>query len=177
MGGQPALVFAARHPMRTSHLIVMNSLVLWNEATSWEIRVLRQFGWNRLILRRLPWLVFRRAEHTFLPRGLRLPADLRADFWEAFRRPEVRRFIAKMCAGYQGTLPRLPECYERITCPALILWAGRDRHFPPAHAQRLHALVPHSTLEIIPEAEHWMALHMAERIATAIKEFIKSSAT
>jgi hypothetical protein len=25
----------------------MNSLVLWDERTSWEIRVLRKFGWNR----------------------------------------------------------------------------------------------------------------------------------
>ena len=62
-----------------------------------------------MILRRLPGTVFRRAERTFLPRGDRLPADLRADLWDAFRRPEVRAFIAKMCAGYQGTLPRLPE--------------------------------------------------------------------
>jgi pimeloyl-ACP methyl ester carboxylesterase len=175
MGGQPALVFAAQHPGRTSGLVVMNSLVIWDEATSWEIRVLRRFGWNRLILRRLPWLVFRRAERTFLPKGVRLPADLRADFWDAFRRPEVRQFIAKMCAGYQGTLPRLPECYERITCPTLILWAGRDRHFPPAHAERLHTLIPHSILQVIPEAEHWMPLYMAERIETAIKEFIKKS--
>ncbi|HEV3121477.1 MAG TPA: alpha/beta hydrolase [Isosphaeraceae bacterium] len=173
MGGQPALVFAAQHSIRTSSLVVMNSLVLWDEATSWEIRVLRQFGWNRLILRRLPWLVFQRAMRTFLPPGVRLPDDLRADFWNAFRQTEVRRFIAKMCAGYQGTLPRLPELYERIQCPTLILWAGRDRHFPPAHAERLHALVPHSTLAIIPEAEHWMAWYMADRIATAIKRFGK----
>jgi pimeloyl-ACP methyl ester carboxylesterase len=81
MGGQPALAFAARHPDRISHLVVMNSLVQWDEATSWEIRVLRRFGWNRLILRRLPRLVFRRAERTFLPRGVHLPADLRADLW------------------------------------------------------------------------------------------------
>ena len=107
MGGQPALAFAARHPERVSRLVVMNSLVQWDEATSWEIRILRRFGWNRLILRRLPRAVFRRAERTFLPRGVHLPPELRADLWSAFRRPEVRAFIAKMCAGYQGTLPQL----------------------------------------------------------------------
>ena len=90
MGGQPALAFAARYPARVNSLVVMNSLVQWDEPTSWEIRVLRKFGWNRLILRRLPGLVFRRAEGTFLPDGARLPPELRADFWTAFRRPEVR---------------------------------------------------------------------------------------
>src|SRR5262249_7073814 len=61
MGGQPALAFAARHPDRVDRLVVMNSLVQHDAPTSWEIRVLRRFGWNRVILRRLPWCVFRRA--------------------------------------------------------------------------------------------------------------------
>src|SRR5262249_1203606 len=71
MGGQPALAFAARHPQRIQRLVVMNSLVFGEEETSWEIRILRKFGWNRLILRWLPGVVFRRAERTFLPRGVR----------------------------------------------------------------------------------------------------------
>jgi len=174
MGGQPALAFAARHPGRIRRLVVMNSLVWWDEATSWEIRVLRRFGWNRLILRRLPGVVFRRAERTFLPRGVRLPPDLRADFWGAFGRPEVRAFLAKMCAGYQGTLPRLPELYRAITCPTLILWAGQDRHFPRAQAERLHDAIPGSALQVLPDARHWMPWHdsadVADRIGTFLAE-------
>src|SRR6516225_9646925 len=75
VGGEPALAFAARYPGRISRLVVMNSLVQGDEATSWEIRVLRRFGWNRLILRVLPRVVFRRAERTFLPHGVRLPPE------------------------------------------------------------------------------------------------------
>jgi pimeloyl-ACP methyl ester carboxylesterase len=172
MGGQPALALAGRHPERVSRLVVMNSLVQWDESTSWEIRVLRRFGWNRLILRRLPRVVFFRAERTFLPRGIRLPDDLRADFWDAFRRPEVRAFIAKMCAGYQGTLPRLPELYRRITAPTLILWAGRDKHFPRAHAERLHAAIPGSALQVLEGAEHWMPWYSAEEVARRLGEFL-----
>jgi pimeloyl-ACP methyl ester carboxylesterase len=172
MGGQPALTFAARHPDRVSHLVVMNSLVQWDEATSWEIRVLRRFGWNRLILRRLPGVVFRRAERTFLPPGVQLPLDLRADFWTAFRRPEVRAFIAKMCSGYQGTLPRLPELYRTITTPTLILWAGRDKHFPIAHAERLHAAIPNSHLQVLRDAEHWMPWYLATELASPIGAFL-----
>ncbi len=172
MGGQPALCFAARHPDRVSHLVVMNSLVQWDEATSWEIRVLRRFGWNRVILRRLPRAVFRRAERTFLPRGVLLPPELRDDFWDAFRRTEVRAFIAKMCAGYQGTLPRLPELYRTITSPTLVLWAGRDKHFPPAHAERLREAIPGSLLEILPDTEHWMPWHRAEAVASRMLAFL-----
>lgn len=174
MGGQPALACAARHPDRVGRLVVMNSLVFGDEPTSWEIRLLRRFGWNRLILRRFPGLVFRRAERTFLPRGVRLPPELRADLWQAFRRPAVREFIVKMCAGYQGTLPRLPALYERVQCPTLILWGERDQHFPPRQAERLHAAVAGSQLHIVPGGEHWMAWERAEAVAGRIQEFLGS---
>ena len=64
------------------------------------------------VANRLPWLVFKRAEWSFLPRGVVLPPDLRADLWDSFRRPEVRQFVSRLCAGYQGTLPRLPESFR-----------------------------------------------------------------
>ena len=171
MGGQPALVLAALHPERVAKLIVMNSLVLWDEETSWEIAVLRRFGWNRLIIRNLPRIVFHRAERTFLPPGVSLPADLRADLWNAFKRSEVRGFIARMCAGYQGTLPRLPDLYSRIACPTLVLWAERDKHFPPSHAERLSRAIPESKLEIISQAEHWMPWYLADKVEAAVRAF------
>ena len=133
---------------------------------------MRQFGWNRFILSRLPGAVFRRAERTFLPRGVRLPPDLRADLWEAFRRHDVRRFIVRMCARYQGSLPRLPALFAGITCPTLVLWGEGDSHFPPAHAERLHAVLAGSRLEILPAAQHWMAWYLAEEVAWRLRGFI-----
>jgi pimeloyl-ACP methyl ester carboxylesterase len=172
MGGQPALAFAAKYPDRVQHLVVMNSLVFGDEATSWEIRILRQFGWNRLILRRLPQIVFRRAEQTFLPHDIRLSDRLRTDFWGAFRDQEVRTFISKMCAGYQGTLLSLPQLYPTIKCPTLVMWGEHDKHFPPVHAQRLQAAIPGSKLQIVPRAGHWMAWTMAEALAVQILAFV-----
>ena len=172
MGGQPALAFAAKHPERMHALVVMNSLVLWNEKTSWEIQVLRKYGWNRLILHRFPGLVFLRAERTFLPRGIKLSSELREDLWKSFSEREVRKFIARLCAGYQGTLARLAEVYETISCPTLVLWGEHDRHFPPEHAKRLQAIIPHSKLEIIPGAQHWMAWYLAPAVADSIRSFI-----
>jgi pimeloyl-ACP methyl ester carboxylesterase len=172
MGAQPALALAALHPGRVGRLVVMNSLVLWDEETSWEIRVLRHFGWNRWLLARAPRLVFARALRTSLPRGEVLPAAVRDDLWSCFRDPAVRTFIARLCAGYQGTLPALPALYRAITRPTLILWGDRDRHFPPAHATRLHALIPGSRLQLVAGGEHWMAWHLAEVLAQEITAFL-----
>ena len=175
MGGQPALVFAALHPERTTQVVVMNALTHGDAETSWEIRLLRQFRWNQIILRRLPWLVFRRAEWSFLPSGVHLPAALRADLWENFRRVAVRQFIIRMCAGYQATLPRLPALYRRIACPTLALWAEQDKHFPPVHAERLRADIANAQVSIVANAEHWMAWYLAEAIAQRMGDFFASA--
>ena len=168
MGGQPALAFAAEHPDRIERLVVMNSLVFGNERTSWEIRLLRKFGFNRFALRHLASIVFRRAESTFLPRGAKLDVAMRNDFWTAFAKPQVRRFISKMCAGYQGTLNQLPKMYEKIVCSTLVVWAEHDKHFPLIQAERLHQSIPFSQLEVIPDGTHWMVLHHAEELAERI---------
>ena len=172
MGGQPALAFAAEHPERVRHLVVMNSLVIWDEKTSWEIALLRKFGWNRILLERMPRAVFFRAVRTFLPRGYKLSAELRSDLWESFQRPEVRKFVVRMCAGYQGTLPRLKQFYPSIRTPALFLWAEHDKHFPAGHGRKVAEIVPGAKFEEIPKAGHWMALNLAEEVGTRILRFL-----
>jgi pimeloyl-ACP methyl ester carboxylesterase len=127
------------------------------------------------VLRRFPRLVFRRAEKTFLPRSIKLPLDLRADLWKAFSQPKVRSFIARLCAGYQGTLARLPALYKTIACPTLVLWGERDKHFPTAHAERLHAAIPGASLQVIPAAEHWMPWYLADDVGKSIRHFISET--
>jgi pimeloyl-ACP methyl ester carboxylesterase len=175
MGGQPALAFAAEYPERVSGLVVMNSLVIWDEKTSWEIALLRKFGWNRVLLERMPRAVFFRAIRTFLPRGYKLGAELRSDLWESFERPEVRKFVVRMCAGYQGTLPRLKKLYPTIRTPSLFLWAERDKHFPVAHGRKLAEMVPGAKFEEISGAGHWMALNLAEEVSARILPFLGAS--
>lgn len=172
MGGQPALVFAAEYPDRISHVVVMNSLLVWDEETSWEIALLRKFGWNRVLLERLPRSVFHRAMRTFLPRGYELSLELREDLWDSFQRPEVRKFVVRMCAGYQGTLPRLKQLYSAIRTPALFLWAEQDKHFPIIHARKAAAMIPGAKTTVIPNARHWMPLDLAEEVSTHILRFL-----
>jgi pimeloyl-ACP methyl ester carboxylesterase len=176
MGGQPALVAAARFPERIRLLTVMNSLVMGDEGTSWEIDLLRRYGWNRWLLQHLPEVVFRRAWETSLPRGSRLPNDLREDLWRCFSRPSVRTFVSRLCAGYQGSLPALPEFYRRIQSPTCLLWGGRDVHFPPAQGQRLHQLITGAYFLRIPSGEHWMHWHRPQLVAEGILRFTAAHA-
>lgn len=165
MGAHPALVFAARYPEKMSSLFVMNSLVFGEEATSWEISLLRKFRWNRLLLRNFPRIVFRRACRTSLSSNFRLSPDVAQDFWEAFRKKEVRTHIARMCHAYQGTLSRLPEVYSDIRCPVTILWGEKDRHFPLTQGLKLSHQIPHARFAVISKGEHWMVFEVPDRVA------------
>jgi pimeloyl-ACP methyl ester carboxylesterase len=176
MGGQPALVFAAAYPERIHSLVVMNCLAGGEVATSWEIKWLRRFGVNRLLLRHLPWLVFQRALWTFLPAGRAdLAAPLRRELWRTFRRPAVREVVVRMCAGYEAQLPRLPARYRQVQCPTLILWGEKDKHFPPSQARFLAEQMPHAQLEILPGAPHWMVLTRASEVVAHIRAFYRQS--
>ncbi|SFQ31906.1 alpha/beta fold hydrolase [Hymenobacter arizonensis] len=171
MGGQPALVFAAVYPTRVRSVVVMNSLVSGDTETSWEITWLRRFGVNKVLLRHFPRLIFWRALHTFLPRRAPLAPALYQDMWRTFRVPAVRQFIVRMCAGYEGQLPRLPAWYRQVACPVLVLWGGRDKHFPVAHAHYLKTQIPQAQLAILPQATHWMVLAQAEEVLARIRTF------
>jgi pimeloyl-ACP methyl ester carboxylesterase len=175
MGGQAALAFAALYPQRVTRLAVMNTLAFGDGPTSWEIAVLRRLPLNGLLLRGLPGAVFHRAVGTSLPRGTALPGELTRDFWTSFQRPEVRRFLARLCAGYERALPALPALYARIACPTLILWGGRDRHFPPAQGERLAASVPGARLALLEDGSHWMMWHRAEAVADHLARFLGST--
>ena len=172
MGGQPALVFAAAYPQRVRSLVVMNSLADGQQATSWEIRWLRRFGVNKLLLRHLPRLVFGRALHTFLPWGRPgLSRALRQELWRTFAQPAVREYVVRMCAGYEAQLPRLPARYRQVACPTLVLWAEHDKHFPLAQARFLAAQVPGAQLEIVPGGTHWMVLARPAEVAARLRAF------
>jgi pimeloyl-ACP methyl ester carboxylesterase len=171
MGTQPALVFAALYPQRIHSVVAMNALIDGTIKTSWEIRLLRRFKLNKLLLLYFPHLVFARALFTFLSEKKNMNKDLQKDLWNAFKNNKVRRFIVRMCAGYNARLGKLPAMYQKIVCPMLILWAEKDKHFPVVQAYSLKQLVPSAKVEIIKNADHWMVLEQAEMIAEKLSDF------
>ncbi len=174
MGGQPVLVAAAEHPDRIDGIAVMNSLLYGEEETSWEIDLLRKFKFNRFVLRHLPHLVFYRALWTFLPLNTPLDRYVKNDLWKHFRQSDVREFIIRMCAAYEGALPRMPDYYNRVDEPVLVLWGENEKHFPPHHARRLTDQISQAELEIVEEGDHWMMWQKPDAVASALVSFFKS---
>ena len=56
--------------------------------------------------------------------------------------------------------------------PALIIWGENDKQVPLKYAQRLHHDIPESRLVIIPGAGHIVSFDAADRVASALSDFI-----
>jgi pimeloyl-ACP methyl ester carboxylesterase len=172
MGGQPALAFAAKYPERIQKLIIMNSLVFGALETSWEISVLRQFKLNSLILRHLPSIVFWRARMTSLYSAVPDQKAIFGDFWKYFKRREVREFLIKMCAGYQGQLHYLATLYPSIRAPTLVMWSEHDKHFPLSQGLQLSREIEGASLFLLKNCAHWAPLAAPDNVASAINTFL-----
>jgi pimeloyl-ACP methyl ester carboxylesterase len=166
MGGQAGLVFASLYPNYTQSIFVMNSLLMWNEKTSWEITLLRKFRFNEFVLNYLPRLVFQRARRTFIEHGRSvIDKELENDLWVHFKKKEVRTYIVRMCAGYGAQLKKLPDYYQHIKCPVTFIWAEKGKHFSIHHAYAFKELCPRTEIVSIKGAQHWMVLNRQEEIA------------
>jgi 3-oxoadipate enol-lactonase len=65
--------------------------------------------------------------------------------------------------------PRL----SRITCPTLVIGAGRDQTFPVAHSQALAAGLPRAELSIAPDAPHGIVAEEPDVVAASILRFLE----
>ena len=159
MGGQPALAFAAPHPDRVA------------PPGGDELAGVRRRGDVVGDPRAAPLRL--EPPHPAPPAGAGVPAG-RADLPAARRAaaaascapisgtasagPRCGRFIAKMCAGYQGTLPRCPTCTGRSAARRWSSGASATSTSRRCTRERLHAAIAGSQLEILAEGEHWMRL-------------------
>lgn len=174
MGAQPALVCAADFPERIRSVTVINSLLIHDAETSWEIKYLRNLSLNTLILSYLPKIVFRRALSTFGKNENKLDPKLKAEFWRHFRQLAVRQYVIRMCYGYQAQLPNLARYYSTVSCPVLAIWSSDNKHFSIDHAHRLQQVLPHTSIKTINSSCHWLGYYRCIETKALLLNFYTS---
>jgi 3-oxoadipate enol-lactonase len=115
---------------------------------------------------------------------MRSLAEARVDFLLAQPAdPEVRSEVietmsridpAAYCIGAEAVwLADQRERVAAIDVPTLILVGDEDKPTPPALSEELHALIPHSRLEIIEAAGHLSNLEKPAEFNKAVDSFIE----
>lgn len=172
IGGGVAQSVAVRHPHRVSRLGLVNSVAF----DAWPSREVRMARATLPLTRHLPpsWIlsVMRRD----LLRGYQDAEDGTRDI-DLFLRPFaeangrntlVRHLDALRCDETAALAAR----FGSITAPTAIVWGERDPFLPVTIAHRLHAAIPGSTVDTIPEARHFVPLEKAHAVAAAIARLL-----
>lgn len=68
--------------------------------------------------------------------------------------------------------PKLQRRLPRVSASALVVWGENDRVLPPEHARAFSALIPGSTLAMLPECGHLVPLEQAAAFSRLAIDFL-----
>lgn len=164
VGGMIALAFAARCPARVPKLVLSNTGAVIGTADYWAERIaaLEANGFTDLgetILAR--W---------FVPAfGQGQPAAYRG-YGNMLRYTPLAGYIAT-CAAIRDA--DLRDAARSVQAPTLVLCGAEDVATPPELGQALAEMVGNGRFHLIPHAAHLPCIEQPQKMAAAIKEFIK----
>jgi len=184
MGGGIAMQLAYQFPERVERLALVSSGGLGREVglvlraatlpgAEWVLPILTRRGPRDAVvgaghvLNRLGRRT--RADVLGTARGL---ASLRD---ESARRAFLHTARSILDAGGQRVSAR-DRLYLAEGMPTLIVWGERDPMIPVAHGLAAHEQIPHSRLELFPDAGHYPFEEDPERFVDVLERFIRDTA-
>jgi pimeloyl-ACP methyl ester carboxylesterase len=102
------------------------------------------------------------------------PRAIPESFWRLFPkwlalRPQHIRSVAEETALMIPAATRLQHHYRAVTCPVAAIAGNGDKVIEPGQTERLHQLLPHSVLKIIPATGHMVQYAAADVLIDAAK--------
>ncbi len=181
-GGGVALQLAYQHPESCERLVLVDSGGLGREV-SWMLRFMTLPGSEFLMPLIFPSFVRERGNELsrrLHARGVRM--GRLAEMWNAYasltesaNRPAFVRTLRSVVDPGGQSVNAGDRLYLAAPLPTLIIWGGRDTIIPVTHAYAAHDAIPHSRLEIIPEAGHFPQVEAPERFLEVLLDFLDTT--
>lgn len=190
LGALTALATAQTYPELVDRLVLINVPIFPNELPSWGMRSLAYLPlelveWvdqqqiTRLVeplVRQLTWLV--RQEVVFDPSQTTDEDTYWLTYPYLYLRGRLTQFtvdlqlaareIENLHKGEPNLIRSIQQQLPTTNCPILILWSDCDRWFPVEDGEKLHAHLPNSRLQIIPNCGHVASCASPEVVNAAI---------
>jgi pimeloyl-ACP methyl ester carboxylesterase len=184
LGGGIAMQFAYQFPERLERLVLVDSGGLGNEVSIW-LRAATLPGSEYV----LPMLFGRPARTAgfavgnVLGRlGLKPSANMRgiADGIESLGDGDARRAFVHTARSVIDPSGQRVDARDRLYLsegvPTLLVWGECDPIIPVDHGLQAHELMPHSRLEVFPDAGHFPFNDDPERFAAVLTDFVATTA-
>ncbi len=178
MGGRIAVLFAAEHPDRVTHLILVDSGGLpSNQGDRWIVQYGQDFAIrlarlpiiNRVLLHVTPRALVEAGLHRVIVRQEVINDAMIDTYWEFIRMEGTRAAtIARFSAPNNGIQDRLGD----IKAPTLILWGEDDHMVPVEAAHEFQVAIPGSKLIVYSMTGHAPQEEVADVSANDVRTFL-----
>jgi pimeloyl-ACP methyl ester carboxylesterase len=183
MGGGIAMKLAYQFPERVERLALVSSGGLGREVgLPLRAATLPGAEWVLpLLTRRGPRDALGVASGLLRLAGLRTRADERgtARGLASLSDPEARRAFLHTARSILDPSGQRVSATDRLYLaegmPTLIVWGERDPTIPATHGIAAHAAIPHSRLELFPDAGHYPFDEDPERFAAVVSDFVATT--
>jgi len=160
MGGWIAQLVAARYPERIHRLMLIDSAGL-RFVPDWDTRLFMPTSPQQLSQLNAVLMTHPRPIPGYIARAVLRTASQQA--WI------MRRSIDSMMTGSDATDKLLPS----LKMPVLLLWGSEDHITPLKLGQTMHAMIPHSELDVFDGCDHMGPRLCAAKMAPKVVNFIR----
>jgi pimeloyl-ACP methyl ester carboxylesterase len=169
-GGLPSIMYAARYPENVRGLVLMETRPVYDEAM-----VARMRNREERPPRTFATLEAALASFRLTPPTAGAPAEMVEHLAQhSFRRLADGRWINKLDRRTGRRLHAFDgiQWMMRVTCPVLVVRAGRTNMVEPEASARLAAAAANGAIVEIPSAEHQVILDSTDEVIRILQEFL-----
>jgi class 3 adenylate cyclase len=165
MNGPPAIIYAAEHPEKVSHLMLYGTFAHQNDGGR------KSLGRALVDLIRADWRIGLRAVAEFeYPEADREISDWMIRYQREAASAEVAAALLEEALFKVDVTQYLPK----LTMPTLVLHRRDDQAFPAACGRELASLMPHAHFVPLPGNVHLPFLGDMDSIIDSVNDFLSS---
>jgi pimeloyl-ACP methyl ester carboxylesterase len=160
MGGWIVQIVAGTHPERINRLMIFDAVGIHEQPT-----------WNTRLFMPATAEDVNQLNALLTPHPTEVPEFVARDILRISKQNEwvIQRAVETMLTGQDTTDSLLPE----LKMPVLIAWGAEDRIVPTEQAEKMHRLIPHSTLDVFTGCGHLAPSQCAQQMGPKVLEFVK----
>ncbi|MGZ6638962.1 MAG: alpha/beta fold hydrolase [Solirubrobacteraceae bacterium] len=177
-GAAVGLAFALRNPERVERIALINGVPVFPvQDVRWHLlaRLWVRPGIGELVMGATTRGMLARTLRSGTADPKAWPDARIASIWKQFDQGTQRAILRLYRSADERELTNTGAALDRLEAPALIVWGDADPWLPVAVGETYGAVMPHASVDHVPEAGHWPWLDSPD-VVDRVASFLESAA-